>query len=124
MHQRGRAAGLTGPGSGPSGEYLPSDMRAAYYGKGPLTGAGQTIGILSFDGYLPSDVKLFFSKTHMVSKVPIKNVLIKEFSGACTTPGSTVNSPCDDGVQVLKNNKTNKKTPEIIEVLFYEGASD
>src|SRR6202790_4557036 len=29
-------------GSGPSGEYLPSDMRAAYYGNGPLTGAGQT----------------------------------------------------------------------------------
>ena len=68
MHQRGRAAGPTGHGSGPSGEYLPSDMRAAYYGKGPLTGAGQTIGILSFDGYLASDVRLYFSKTGMASK--------------------------------------------------------
>ena len=32
-------------GSGPSGEYLPGDMRAAYYGNGPLTGKGQSIGI-------------------------------------------------------------------------------
>src|SRR3569833_545551 len=124
LHQRGRAAGLTGPGSGPSGEYLPSDMRAAYYGKGPLTGAGQTIGILSFDGYLPSDVKLFFSKTHMVSKVPIKNVLVNGFSGACTTPGSTVNSPCDDGEQVLDIVNAIGMAPGIKEVLFYEGASD
>src|SRR5690242_8808938 len=81
MHQRGRAASPTGPGSGPSGEYLPSDMRAAYYGKGPLTGAGQVIGILSFDGYLPSDVRLYFAKTGMSSKVPIKNVLVNGFSG-------------------------------------------
>ncbi|MBV8803404.1 MAG: hypothetical protein JO042_00125, partial [Sinobacteraceae bacterium] len=34
----GTAVNLTG--SGPSGQYLPSDIRAAYYGKGPLTGAG------------------------------------------------------------------------------------
>ena len=33
MLQRGTAAKLSG--SGPSGQYLPSDMRAAYYGKGP-----------------------------------------------------------------------------------------
>ena len=69
----------------PSGEYLPSDMRAAYYGNGPLTGAGQSIGIFSFDGYLASDVQLYYSKTGMSSSVPIKNVLVGGFSGACTT---------------------------------------
>ncbi len=71
-------------GSGPSGEYLPSDMRAAYYGNGPLTGAGQSIGIFSFDGYLASDVQLYYSKTGMSSTVPITNVLVGGFSGACT----------------------------------------
>ncbi len=67
---------LTGPGqvanlngSGPAGEYLPSDMRAAYYGNGPLTGTGQSIGIFSFDGYLASDVTLYYSKTGMASSV-------------------------------------------------------
>ena len=124
MHRRGKATGPTGPGSGPSGEYLPSDMRAAYYGKGPLTGAGQTIGILSFDGYLPGDVKLFFSKTGMASKVPIKNVLVNGFSGACTTPGSTAKSPCDDGEQVLDIVNAIGMAPGIKQILFYEGASD
>ncbi len=76
-------------GSGPSGEYLPSDMRAAYYGNGPLTGAGQSIGIFSFDGYLASDVQLYYSTTGMSSTVPITNVLVGGFSGACTTVGFT-----------------------------------
>jgi subtilase family serine protease len=124
MHQRGKAASANGPGSGPSGEYLPSDMRAAYYGNGPLTGAGQIIGILSFDGYLPSDVRLYFSKTGMRSKVPIKNVLVNGFNGACTTPGSTTESACDDGEQVLDIVNAIGMAPGIQQILFYEGASD
>ena len=70
--------------SGPFGQYLPSDMRAAYYGGGALTGAGQSIGIFSFDGYLASDVQLYYSTTGMSSTVPITNVLVDGFSGACT----------------------------------------
>jgi subtilase family serine protease len=112
-------------GSGPSGQYLPSDMRAAYYGKkGPLTGSGQTIGILSFDGYLASDVRLYYSKTGMTSKVPIKNVLVNGFSGACTTPGSTTTSTCDDGEQVLDIVNAIGMAPGLKQILFYEGSSD
>ncbi len=55
-------AALSSTGSAPSGEYLPSDLRAAYYGNGPLTGAGQSIGIFSFDGYLASDVQLLLPR--------------------------------------------------------------
>ena len=124
MHQRGQTAQPTGPGSGPSGEYLPSDMRAAYYGKGPLTGAGQTVGILSFDGYLAGDVTLYFSKTGMSSNVPIKNVLVNNFNGACTTPGSTTASTCDDGEQVLDIVNAIGMAPGIQQILFYEGSSD
>src|SRR5258708_1776691 len=122
MLEHGTAANLLG--SGPSGEYLPSDLRAAYYGKGPLTGKGQTIGILSFDGYLASDVQLYYSKTGMVSKVPIKNVLVNGFSGACTTVGSTATSTCDDGEQVLDIVNAIGMAPGIKQILFYEGSSD
>jgi xanthomonalisin len=122
MLQRGTAASYTG--SGPSGQYLPSDMRAAYYGKGPLTGAGQTIGILSFDGYLESDVKLFYAKTGMTSKVPIKNVLVNGFSGACTTAGSTTSASCDDGEQILDIVNAIGMAPGLKQILFYEGSSD
>ena len=111
-------------GSGPSGQYLPSDMRMAYYGKGPLTGAGQTIGILSFDGYQARDLQLYYSKTRMISKVPIKNVLVDGFSGACTTVGSPPDSPCDDGEQILDIVNVIGMAPGIKQILFYEGSND
>jgi subtilase family serine protease len=111
-------------GSGPSGEYLPSDMRAAYYGNGPLTGKGQSIGIFSFDGYLASDVKLYFSKTGMSSKVPIKNVLVDGFSGDCTSVSSPTSSTCDDGEQVLDIVNAIGMAPGIQQILFYEGSSN
>jgi subtilase family serine protease len=122
MLRRSAAANFTG--SGPPFEYLPSDMRAAYYGKGPLTGASQSIGILSFDGYLASDVQLYYSKTGMASTVPIKNVLVGGFSGACTTVGSTTNSTCDDGEQVLDIVNAIGMAPGLEQILFYEGSSD
>jgi subtilase family serine protease len=128
MLRHSAVAGATEPvsatGSGPAGEYLPSDLRAAYYGNGPLTGAGQTIGILSFDGYLASDVQLYYSKTGMTSNVPIKNVLVDGFSGACTTVSSPPSSSCDDGEQVLDIVNAIGMAPGIKQILFYEGSSN
>lgn len=43
-------------GSGPGTFFIPSDMRAAYYGTGSLTGSGQCVGLGEFGGYLISDV--------------------------------------------------------------------
>ena len=117
-------APVSATGSGPAGEYLPSDMRAAYYGNGPLTGAGQTIGIFSFDGYLLSDVQLYYSKTGMTSNVPIENVLVDGFSGACTAVSSPTSSACDDGEQVLDIVNAIGMAPGIKQILFYEGSSN
>jgi subtilase family serine protease len=111
-------------GSGPGGEYLPSDIRAAYYGAGPLTGTGQTIGIFSFDGYLASDVQLYYAKTGMKSNVPIKNVLVNGFSGACTSVTSPPSSSCDDGEQVLDIVNAIGMAPGLQQILFYEGSSN
>jgi xanthomonalisin len=111
-------------GSGPSGEYLPSDMRAAYYGNGPLTGKGQTIGIFSFNGYLASDLRLYYSKTGMSSSVPVKNVLVGGFNGACTAVGSPTSSTCDDSEQVLDIVNAIGMAPGITQILFYEGSRD
>jgi subtilase family serine protease len=118
------AGSVSVTGSGPAGEYLPSDMRAAYYGNGPLTGAGQTIGIFSFDGYLASDVQLYYSKTGMSSNVPINNVLVDGFSGACTAVTSPTSSSCDDGEQVLDIVNAIGMAPGIKQILFYEGSSN
>jgi len=110
-------------GSGPSGEFLPSDMRAAYYGSGSLTGSGQSIGVLSFDGYKTSDVQLYYSSTGMSSSVPINNVLVNGYSGACVSFNSngTINtSVCDDGEQILDIVNAIGMAPGISQILFYE----
>ena len=44
-------------GSGPSASFLGSDMRAAYYGSGSLTGAGQNVGLFEYYGTDLADLK-------------------------------------------------------------------
>ncbi len=110
-------------GSGPSGEYLPSDMRAAYYGSGSLTGSGQTVGIFSYDGYKSADVTLYYSKTGMKSSVPIKNVLVNGYSGVCDAGDGSGTSTCDDGEQVLDIVNVIGMAPGLTQVTFYEGSS-
>ena len=43
-------------GSGSGGAFRPSDMRAAYAGGTSLTGAGQSVAMVEFDGYNMADV--------------------------------------------------------------------
>src|SRR5262249_46188408 len=43
-------------GSGPGGAFRPSDMRAAYAGNTTLTGSGQSVAMVEFDGYNMADV--------------------------------------------------------------------
>ncbi len=113
-------------GSGPSNTYLPSDMRKAYYPTGTLTGAGQSVGIFSFDGYKAADLTLFYSKTGMANSVPVKNVLVAGYNGACfgfNTNGTINNNTCDDGEQILDIVNVIGMAPGLSQVLFYEGDS-
>lgn len=48
-------------GSGPGGSFLPNDMRRAYYGGASLTGSGQCVGLVEFDGYNITDVVSSFN---------------------------------------------------------------
>jgi subtilase family serine protease len=95
-------------GSGPGGQYLGSDMRAAYYGNGPLTGAGQSVGLFEEDGYNLSDVTGTFDGESY--SVPINNVLID---------GASAASDGDDGEQVLDIVQAISMAPGLDQVLFY-----
>jgi len=46
-------------GSGPSGTYAGNDFRNAYAAGTPLTGTGQSVGLLEFDGYYASDITAY-----------------------------------------------------------------
>jgi subtilase family serine protease len=110
-------------GSGPSGNYLPSDIRAAYYGSGSLTGSGITAAIFSYDGYQTSDLSGYYSATGATNPgVAVNNVLVNGFSGACTNP-STGSSSCSDGEQILDITNLAGMAPGLSQILFYEGSS-
>jgi subtilase family serine protease len=95
-------------GSGPSGSYLGSDMRAAYYGGSTLTGSGQAVGMLEFDGYNMSDVTASFAG--QANSVPIQNVLLD---------GASSGSDGDDGEQVLDIVQAASMAPGLREIRVY-----
>ncbi len=73
-------------GSGPGGDFLGSDMRAAYYGGNAFTGAGQSLGLVEFGGYNIGDVQAYFSSVGQAFKVPVLGI---------STDGSPLT--CKDG---------------------------
>ena len=95
-------------GSGPSGAYLGSDMRAAYYGGTALTGSGQAVGLLEFDGYNMSDVTASFAGQS--NSVPIQNVLLD---------GASAGSDGDDGEQVLDIVEAASMAPGMSQIRVY-----
>ena len=105
-------------GSGPGGQFIGSDMRAAYYGSGPLHGAGQSVGLFEFAGYEISDVKLFFKNVKQTLTVPIKGVSLNGASLNC--PPAT----CDDSEQVLDIEMAISMAPKLRQVVVYVGNSD
>jgi hypothetical protein len=103
-------------GSGPSGSFLASDMRAAYYGGSALTGTGQSIALVEFDGYNRSDVDLTFSSAGQTYSVPIENILLDGLDG------SPLRS--DDAEAVLDIVQAIGMAPGLSAVRVYIGASD
>ena len=60
-------------GSGPSASFLGTDMRAAYYGSGPMTGTGQSLGLFEYYGTDIADLQTYY-----------KNVGQPDLSGVVT----------------------------------------
>jgi subtilase family serine protease len=95
-------------GTGPGGAFLGSDMRAAYYNGGTLTGTGQSVGLVEFDGYNLSDVTGTFDGH--ANSVAINNVLID---------GASAGSDGDDGEQVLDIVQAAAMAPGMTQVRVY-----
>ena len=79
-------------GSGPGGTYMGNDFRAAYVPGSRLRGTGQSVGLLQFDGYSPSDIAQYESLAGLPS-VPLINVYLDGFNGA---PGFNNGEVCLD----------------------------
>jgi len=71
-------------GSGPNGNLAGFDYRAAYAPGVTLTGTGQMVGLVEFDGYYPGDITTYESMTS-VPDVPLQSVLLDGYNGTPTT---------------------------------------
>ena len=78
-------------GSWPGGQYIGNDFRAAYLPGVALTGNGQTIGLVEFDGYYATDITQYEGLAKLPN-VPLQNVLLDSFNGVPITGVNAANS--------------------------------
>ena len=104
-------------GSGQNGQFLGSDMRAAYAPGVTLDGSGQVVGLIELGPYNLQDVQSYFSTIGQPLQVPIYNVLL-DVDGVCSgTPGS---GGCDDGEEVIDIEQAISMAPHLSGLVVYE----
>ncbi len=81
-------------GSGPGGNYLGLDFRAAYVPDTTLDGSGQSVGLLEFDGYTASDIAGYEDLAGLPN-VALTNVLVDGFAGYPSGQGGEVEVSLD-----------------------------
>ena len=77
-------------GSAPGGQLWGNDFRNAYVPGSALTGTGQSVGLLEFEGYYSSDITSYEDAIGMGSTRP--QLMIVPLDG-----GATPESACEDG---------------------------
>ncbi len=83
-------------GSCPGNSYCGSDMRAAYYGTGPLTGTNQNIALLELAGTDLVDLTTYYKNVKQTEPYQPTLVSTGGFSVSCTAA-----SGCDDTEQTI-----------------------
>jgi uncharacterized repeat protein (TIGR01451 family) len=80
------SGGSPAAGSAPGGNYQGSDFRNAYVPGTTLTGTGQNVGLLQFDGFYNNDIVAYENQIGLTSNIP--NLVIVPVDGGVPTPGS------------------------------------
>jgi Pro-kumamolisin, activation domain/Abnormal spindle-like microcephaly-assoc'd, ASPM-SPD-2-Hydin len=104
-------------GSCPDQSFCGSDMRAAYYGSGPLDGTGQTLGLLEFNGYDIVDLQTYFSNIGQTNNVPVIGVAIGNAQLLCTEPD------CDDTEPILDMTQAISMAPGMSGLYVFVGTT-
>ncbi|MBV8631712.1 MAG: S8/S53 family peptidase [Silvibacterium sp.] len=106
-------------GSGPSASFLGSDMRAAYYGTGSLTGTGQNLGLLEYYGTDLADLNTYYANVQQTNHVPITLLSTDGTSTSCLA-----SQGCDDTEQTLDMTQALGMAPGLASLTMYVGSSD
>ena len=108
-------------GSGPSGSFLGSDMRAAYSGGTTLTGAGQNLGLFEYEGTDLADLNTYFANAHQTNKVPVTLLSVDGTSTSCVYSRK---HRCDDTEQTLDMTQALGMAPGLASLVMYIGSTD
>jgi hypothetical protein len=110
-------------GSGPSQSFLGSDMRAAYYGSGPLNGAGQNLGLIEWAGIDANDLNEYYSSTGQTRHVTVELFSPDGTSLSCVETNNP-KTACDDGEQIIDLTQALGMAPELKSLtMFISGNS-
>jgi len=74
-------------GSSPSGSYMGNDFPAAYAPGVTLTGTGQVLGLVEFDGFYMGDILAYENLTGLPA-VPIETNMLDGYNGKPTSSGN------------------------------------
>ncbi|HUI55926.1 MAG TPA: protease pro-enzyme activation domain-containing protein [Bryobacteraceae bacterium] len=108
---------VIGGGSCPGQSFCGSDMRTAYYGGGPLTGSGQSVGLLEyFAGADLTDLNTYFANIGQTNTVPITFVSADGTSTSCL-----IQNGCDDTEQTLDMTQAISMAPGLASLVMYVG---
>jgi subtilase family serine protease len=102
-------------GSGPSGSFLGSDMRAAYYGGTALTGAGQTLGLFELIGTDLTDLTTYYTNVSQTNNVPVTLTSVDTQKTLCKEPS------CDDTEQTLDMTQSLGMAPGLSSLVMWIG---
>jgi kumamolisin len=106
-------------GSGPSASFLGSDMRAAYYGGTALTGAGQNLGLLEYEGTDLADLNTYYKNAGQTREVPVTLLSTDGTSTSCLAKDD-----CDDTEQTIDMTQAMGMAPKLSSVTEYIGSTD
>ncbi|MGO8984519.1 MAG: choice-of-anchor D domain-containing protein [Terriglobales bacterium] len=110
---------LATTGSCPEQSFCGSDMRAAYYGSGPLTGAGQNLGLLEYLGYDIADVNTYYQNAGQTLYVNIVGISTDGSPLLCVEAQG-----CDDTEQTLDITQAAGMAPNMNTIYVYVGGTD
>jgi hypothetical protein len=102
-------------GSGPGGDFIGHDFRAAYAPGVTLTGQGQVIGLFQFGPYFSNNIPVYEQYAGLPSNIVVTNVLLDGVSGV-PAPGA------DDGEEALDIEMAMSMAPGAV-IVVYEGNS-
>jgi len=109
-------------GSGPSASFLGSDMRAAYYGTGTLTGAGQNLGLFEYEGTDLADLTTYYKNVKQTNNVPVSVISTDGTSTSCLY--TRAGGDCDDTEQTLDMTQALGMAPGLASLVMYVGSTD